>query len=75
MGNMKPQIKKQDFYGELGCCLTCDEQLKENIGVQRDVWFFGKHYDCLCREGKCVKCSWYFAGECQRKEVMIDEQG
>lgn len=71
---MKPQTVKQDFYGEIGCCLTCDETLKENIeGVQRDVWFNGKHYDCLCLEGKCRKCSWFFAGECQRVEVMVDE--
>ena len=72
MGCMKPQLKKQDFYGEIGCCLTCDETKKENIrGVQRDVWFNGKHYDCLCLERKCKKCSWYFNGECQRMEVML----
>jgi hypothetical protein len=76
METMKPQTEKQDEYGERGCCLVCDETSKENIqGVQRDVWLNGKNYDCLCLEGKCVKCSWYFQGECQRKEVMVDEQG
>jgi len=69
---MKPILEKQDFYGEKGCCLTCDESLKDGIqGVQRDVYFNGKHYDCLCLEGKCKRCSWYFQGECQRKEVEI----
>jgi hypothetical protein len=76
METMKPQTEKQDEYGERGCCLVCDETSKENMeGVQRDVWLNGKNYDCLCLEGKCVKCSWYFQGECQRKEVMVDEQG
>jgi len=72
MVSMKHQLEKQDYYGEIGCCLTCDETKKENIhGVQRDVWLQGKHYDCLCLEGKCKKCSWYYNGECQRMEVMV----
>ena len=71
---MKLQLEKQDFYGDIGCCLTCDETKKENIeGVWRDVWFNSKNIDCLCLERKCLECSWYFQGECQRKEVMLDE--
>ena len=72
MESMKQQIEKQDFYGEQGCCLICDETIKENIeGVQRDVWFQGKHYDCLCLQCKCKKCSWYYQGKCQRLELII----
>ena len=72
MTTMKSKLEKQDFYGEQGCCLTCDETKKENIeGIQRNLWFNGKHYDCLCLEGKCKKCSWYYNGECQRMEVML----
>jgi len=32
-----------DYYGEEGCCLTCEEQEE----------------DCLCFNCKCRKCEWY----------------
>jgi hypothetical protein len=66
---MTKLLEKQDYYGEKGCCLTCNETLKEYMqGLQREVWYKGKFYSCLCLEGKCSGCSWLYAGECQRKE-------
>jgi len=66
-------MRKRDFYGERGCCLTCSEIDKERMrGVQRDVWYNGKHYDCLCSECKCRWCIWYWQGRCLRiREEVI----
>jgi len=67
---VQQKIEKQDFYGEHGCCLTCLEANKENMeGLQRQVWFNGKYYDCVCFNCKCTKCSWYYRGQCQRKDL------
>lgn len=65
----KTSLKNEhDYYGDKGCCLTCNETLKEYMqGLQRQVYFNGKYYDCLCLEGKCSGCFWYSCGECQRE--------
>lgn len=66
---MSMQIEKCDYFGQRGCCKTCNIEEKENVrGLQRDIWFEGKHFDCLCLDGKCKKCSWYFNQECQHDE-------
>ena len=36
-------MRDYDYYGEVGCCLTCLEQ----------------HEGCLCPECKCTRCSHY----------------
>lgn len=52
--------RKLDFYGELGCCLTCTESMRAQLrGVQYGVYYGGKYYDCLCFDCKCVPCEWY----------------
>lgn len=49
-----------DFYGELGCCLTCTENEKSHVrGLRHNVYYGGKFYDCLCFDCKCVPCEWY----------------
>lgn len=39
-----------DYYGEIGCCLTCSDQEVNEINE------FG---DCLCYDCKCRQCFWY----------------
>lgn len=71
-GKWKQEIEKQDYYGEIGCCKVCDETQKENMeGIQRDVWFNGRYYSCVCLEEKCGKCSWYYKRKCRKTEVML----
>ncbi len=57
---------RQDFFGERGCCIDCQETTKKTMR-QRDVFQAGKHYSCLCDECLCVKCSWLYNRVCQRK--------
>lgn len=64
--------QEDDFYGEIGCCKTCTASDKENReGFQDNVWFNGKHYDCVCFDCKCTRCSWYYRGKCQREGVIL----
>jgi len=53
-----------DYYGEVGCCLTCDDEIKE-INEIYDVY---DDKECLCFECKCTKCDHYmpeyFGGSC-----------
>ena len=46
-----------DYYGDEGCCLTCDEETKE-INATEDEYGEpdGK---CLCRNCLCRQCFWY----------------
>ena len=50
MANQNSQVsvsEPKDLYGQHGCCRTCID--KDNMeGVQYDIWFNGKHYDCMC---------------------------
>ena len=51
-----------DFYGEDGCCLTCEDAEE----------------GCLCYACKCTKCEWYSGGSCLkakefRKSLMYWE--
>lgn len=60
-----------DFFAEFGCCLGCDEMRKEQVeGLERDVYYDGRFYSCVCFDCKCKKCTWYFERECQRKWFM-----
>ena len=47
----------EDYYGDLGCCLTCTEydKMYEVEGYSEDP------YDgsCLCYSCKCTRCIWY----------------
>ena len=45
------QFGWEDYYGEEGCCLTCDEQEDNEIDDES-----GK---CLCYDCKCRQCYWY----------------
>jgi len=42
-----------DFFGELGCCLTCDDETK----MVNEIC--DEEYDCLCFNCKCTKCDNY----------------
>jgi len=42
---------QSDYYGEQGCCLTCDEETKE-INVLDEG-------ECLCYDCMCRQCFWY----------------
>ena len=46
-----------DYYGEHGCCLTCDEERKESYTTTNE---YGE-YDgkCLCYDCTCRQCYWY----------------
>ena len=54
---------QSDYYGDKGCCLTCDPEWKENHLLDWD-W---EEYDdypekkgtCLCRACMCRQCFWY----------------
>lgn len=54
----------EDYSGEDGCCLSCDE----------------KEEGCLCYDCKCTKCYWYASpqecqdekGHCEKKSKRND---
>lgn len=55
------QVIKMDYYGEVGCCTTCDEgekQLEVN-GYRENVSFGDRDYDCMCYSCKCRRCDSY----------------
>jgi len=58
--------KKADFYGEKGCCLTCD------FPEERDGWNGIYGYGCLCYDCKCRKCEHYYEGKCM---MAVPSQG
>jgi len=41
-----------DYYGEEGCCLTCEDEIKE-------IHTLGTGEGCLCLECKCRQCAYY----------------
>ena len=41
--------EREDYFGDEGCCLTCNEQ---------DLFDF-ENGKCLCYDCKCRKCYWY----------------
>ncbi len=71
-------MEKKDYFGEIGCCIGCDESRKqvieENGHLLRDTWYKGKYYSCLCSECKCVACEFYSQIErnCQRQARRLD---
>ena len=48
-----------DFYGELGCCLTCDDETKMMNEIEDE------EHDCLCYDCKCTKCDNYESDGCE----------
>jgi len=40
-----------DYYDDKGCCLTCDEEIKEINALDEG--------GCLCRNCLCRQCYWY----------------
>jgi hypothetical protein len=57
-----------DFYGEPGCCLTCDAEWKNDHLLEPDTESdIEQTGDCLCTICKCRKCSWY------RSNISEDE--
>jgi len=42
-----------DYYGELGCCLTCDDETKMMNKINDE------EYGCLCYDCMCTKCAHY----------------
>lgn len=58
------QPKAHNYYGEDGCCLTCEEpELRSN-------WNRKKGEGCLCTDCKCKKCKQYIPkkGKCEITE-------
>lgn len=55
---------QMDYYGEFGCCLTCDPEWQEKHLLD---WNWEEYDDypeekkgyCLCRECMCRQCLWY----------------
>lgn len=66
----------KDYFGKRGCCLTCNDQIKYDLQMRNritfDVYIAEKYYSCICRDGKCTHCSWYYKGECGRKGIGGD---
>lgn len=62
---------KKDHFGDIGCCLTCNNQVKEELQkraqITYETYVGDKYYSCLCKEGKCGRCEYLVQGECQRK--------
>jgi len=48
---------EEDYYGEIGCCLTCTDFDKE---YEVDGYEYDEHEGtCLCFSCKCRECTWY----------------
>ena len=46
---------QEDYYGEDGCCLTCDPEWQEEHLLDHSA----KEGYCLCKECMCRQCFWY----------------
>lgn len=57
-----------DFYGEEGCCLTCDELKKEQYTLGLDG-------GCLCPDCKYRQCDYYEPRECEEGGVCTIADG
>lgn len=63
-----------DFYGEGGCCLTCDEEQKERYALEPP------DEGCLCPECKCRQCDNYElredgeGGECTLAGIIKEQR-
>ena len=57
-----------DYYGEIGCCLTCDDDDKH---FRVNGWNGIDGEGCLCYSCKCTKCDWYLDGKCGKVDEFL----